>query len=83
MNYKLILKRDINEHLLCRYVDSDLGGHMKNGKSTTGYTFKLLDCIISWTSKKQQCVSISSTEAEFALLWWFCFNSDLFEKINQ
>lgn len=56
---------------LSGFVDSDWGGDItdrNNDKSTTGYIFKLDNCVISWASKKQQTVSISSTESKYNAL---------------
>ena len=49
-------------------VDSDWEGDTVNRKSTTGIIFKMFDCTISWSSKKQQTIAISSTESEFIAL---------------
>ena len=47
----------------CTYVDwvSDLDQH----KSTSRYAFLLNNCAISWTSKKQSCISLSTVEAKY------------------
>lgn len=50
------------------YVDADWAGDTKDRKSTSGYIFKVFDCVISWCTKKQLCVSLSSTEAEYVAL---------------
>jgi hypothetical protein len=47
------------------YSDSDLGGDPNDGRSTSGYYFFLGSGTISWKSKKQQSVSLCSTEAEY------------------
>jgi hypothetical protein len=52
---------------LVGYVDADWGG-AEDRKSTTGYLFLLNNAPISWTSKKQQTVALSSTEAEYIAL---------------
>lgn len=57
-----------NGNILTGFVDSDWGGDTTDRKSTTGFVFKMFDCTISWTSKKQQNVSISSTESEYVAL---------------
>lgn len=67
INLTLVFKID-NINLLYGFVDSDWGGDIKDRKSTTGYVFKLFNCTISWISKKQQCVSILSTESEYIAL---------------
>lgn len=68
INYVLLLRPDDNTNILNGFVDSDWAGDISDRKSTTGYVFKLLNCAICWVSKKQQCVSISSTESEYIAL---------------
>ena len=47
------------------YVDSDWGSDPDTMRSTTGYCMMLCGGAISWSSKKQPTVALSSTEAEF------------------
>lgn len=47
------------------YCDSDWAGDVDSRKSTTGYCFLLGQGAISWHSKKQPIVALSSTEAEY------------------
>ncbi|KAJ6090447.1 hypothetical protein N7486_009262 [Penicillium sp. IBT 16267x] len=48
------------------YTDSDWAGpHAEARLSTSGYLFKLAGAAISWQSKKQTSVALSSTEAEY------------------
>jgi len=47
------------------YTDSDYAGDLDERKSTSGYVFLLSSGAVSWSSKKQPIVSLSSTEAEF------------------
>ena len=47
------------------YTDSDFAGSLDDRKSTSGYVFQLRMNLISWASKKQPIVSISSAEAEY------------------
>ena len=42
-----------------------LGGNKDNSKSTTGYMVKVESGVVSWCSKLQPIVILSSTEAEF------------------
>ena len=47
------------------YIDSDHAGDLEDRKSTSGYVFLLSSGAISWSSRKQPVVSLSTTEAEF------------------
>ena len=49
------------------YSDADWAGD-ERPKSTSGYVFKLGGATISWSSKKQSVVALSSTEAEYIAL---------------
>lgn len=50
---------------LIGYTDSDYANDVEDRKSTSGYVFMMSKAAISWCSKKQQVVSLSTTEAEF------------------
>ncbi|XP_075097967.1 secreted RxLR effector protein 161-like [Nicotiana tabacum] len=52
---------------LVGYNDADHGGDLDERKSTSGYVFLLSDGAISWSSKKQSCVSLSTMEAEYVV----------------
>lgn len=47
------------------YADADWAGDLDDRKSTSGYVIKIGDCVVSWISKKQPTVSLSSAEAEY------------------
>ena len=47
------------------YTDSDYAGDQNDRKSTLGYIFMVNSSAISWSSKKQLVVTLSTTEAEF------------------
>jgi hypothetical protein len=47
------------------YCDADLGGDRDNSKSTSGYMVKIGSGVVSWSSKLQPFVTLSSTEAEY------------------
>ncbi|KAJ9535780.1 hypothetical protein OSB04_un001068 [Centaurea solstitialis] len=50
---------------LTGYTDADHGGCKLDRKSTTGRIQFLGDKLVSWDSKKQNCVSLSTAEAEY------------------
>lgn len=50
---------------LISFTDSDWAGCANDRKSTTGYAFSLGSGVISWASKKQKSIVLSSTEAEY------------------
>ncbi|KAI3691775.1 hypothetical protein L6452_31577 [Arctium lappa] len=50
---------------LTAYTDADHAGCMLDRKSTSGHVQFLGDKLVSWGSKKQLCVSTSTTEAEY------------------
>jgi hypothetical protein len=68
--------RGTSTHALCfggsntflqGYVDSDMEGDKDNKRSTTGYVFTIGGTIISWISKLQKVVALSTTEAEYVV----------------
>ena len=50
---------------LVAYTDSDYARNIDDRKSTSGHAFMLNLGAISWTSKKKQIVTLSTTEVEF------------------
>ncbi|KAI3767934.1 hypothetical protein L2E82_18363 [Cichorium intybus] len=67
------------------FADADLGGCADSGKSTTGYVFTIGGTAISWMSRLQKSVALSTTEAEYMaiaeaakeLIWLKNFLSEL------
>jgi hypothetical protein len=53
---------------LAGYSDSDWGEDRDDRRSTSAYTYRVGDGAISWKSRKQATVSLSSTEAEYKAL---------------
>ncbi|XP_053958679.1 uncharacterized protein LOC128863506 [Anastrepha ludens] len=50
------------------FADADWGSNIDDRRSYTGFTFKLANGAISWESRKQRTVAMSSTEAEYMAL---------------
>lgn len=47
------------------FVDADWAADVTDRRSFTGFCFRLSGSIVSWESRKQNCVALSSTEAEY------------------
>ena len=61
-----VVRRTEDEEVYLRgWTDSDWAGDVDDRRSTTGYCFTLGSGAISWSSKKQPTVALSSTEAEY------------------
>jgi hypothetical protein len=54
-----------HELKLLGYTDADYAGDHVTRKSTTGAIMLLNSSLISWTSQRQPCVALSSTESEY------------------
>jgi transposase InsO family protein len=74
---------------LVGYTDADWGGG-HGCRSVTGYAFMLAGGVISWQSKKQKTVALSTVEAEYMAttqgakeaVWWRSFLSGLGHDIT-
>jgi len=51
--------------IMSGFTDSDYAGDLDDRRSTSGHVFMMGSGVISWASKKQQVVTLSTTEAEF------------------
>ena len=62
----LIYRGPVNK--IIEYADADWGNDPTDSKSYTGYAFAVGGAVISWKSRKQRTVALSSTEAEYKAL---------------
>jgi hypothetical protein len=70
------------------FADAD-GMSLENRKAVSGYTFILNGAAVSWSSKQQEIVSLSTTEAEYIAItytakeaiWFRNFMAELFGPI--
>jgi Reverse transcriptase (RNA-dependent DNA polymerase) len=54
-----------SSELFTTYTDADHAGNPDNGRSTSGYVVKMGNGAVSWSSRLQTIVALSTTEAEF------------------
>lgn len=68
------------------YCDADWAGDQDERRSTTGYVFLMQGGAVSWATRRQPTIALSSTEAEFMsmvaaiqeALWLKRFESEVF-----
>ncbi|KFD67424.1 hypothetical protein M514_20460 [Trichuris suis] len=65
-NMKLVYKRA--EGSLTAYCDADWANDKDDRRSTTGFVVCLSGTAVSWSSKKQRTVALSTAEAEYMAL---------------
>lgn len=68
IDLKLTYRGDENPHSshpFVTYSDSDFAGCLDTRRSTSGYVAKVGSGAVSWSSKKQSTVALSTTEAEY------------------
>ncbi|XP_024081556.1 uncharacterized protein LOC106664782 [Cimex lectularius] len=64
---KLEFSKNENSNLLC-FSDADWGNKNNDRHSVSGSSFKYMGGLISWASKKQRTVALSTVEAEYVAL---------------
>lgn len=73
VNSKLVLGRTNQlAGFIHGYADASFADKSMNRKSISGTVFFINGGLVSWSSRKQNCVSLSSTEAEFIALSEAC-----------
>ena len=68
LNFGITFQAKDQTCILTGYSDADWANDTETRRSRSGYVFQINGCTISWCSKKQSCVSRSSTEAEYMAL---------------
>jgi hypothetical protein len=80
LDYKLTYAPNpATSELFTTYTDADHGGNPDNKKSTSGYVVTMGTGAISWSSRLQGIVTLSTTEAEYVAatsagqeILWLC-----------
>ncbi|XP_055523225.1 uncharacterized protein LOC129717372 [Wyeomyia smithii] len=82
-NYKLTYRKDA---AFTGYSDADWGNDAETRLSISGYVFLQRGGAVSWSSKRQSTVALSTTEVEYMALpmasqeavWWMGFLRELY-----
>ena len=91
INYGLIFKGKSSKCSLIDYSNADWANNPDTRRSTSGYVFQINGSTVSWSRKRQPCVTRSSTEAEYVALshatqeaiWLRRLLDDIREKQDQ
>ncbi|KAL5821663.1 hypothetical protein ACOSQ3_023545 [Xanthoceras sorbifolium] len=84
--------RGTSSHCLCfgnckpvleGYTDSDMAGDMDTRKSISGYLITFAGGAVSWQSRLQKCIALSTTEAEYIAITEGCKEMLWMEKFLQ
>ena len=65
LDYKLTYSPCGDSELFSSFTDADHAGCPDTGRSTSGYVIKMGTGAVSWSSRLQSLVALSTTEAEF------------------
>ncbi|XP_062541688.1 uncharacterized protein LOC134209694 [Armigeres subalbatus] len=68
LDFGLEYTADDDANLMEAFCDADWANDISDRRSITGYLFKVFNCTVIWTTRKQRAVSLSSTEAELCAL---------------
>ncbi|CAB0037468.1 unnamed protein product [Trichogramma brassicae] len=64
-NYGIMYDSRGSDKPLVGYSDADYANDIDTRRSTTGYAFMMSAGCVVWASRRQACVSLSTTEAEY------------------
>ena len=81
-HHGLLFKRNGSKAII-GYSDADWGGDVTDSKSTTSYLFQIGGTTITWQSKKQSCVALSTVEAEHVALAGAAQEAIWLRQLNQ
>jgi len=90
MDHQLIFAPSPSNELFEFFSDADHTGNSDNGKSTSGYLVRMGTGAVSWSSKLQTIVTLSTTEAEYVVavhagkevIWFRQFLTELGYSFN-
>ena len=76
---------------LIAYSDSDWAESRDDRHSTSGFVFLMANCAVSWASRRQPTISLSSTEAEYKsasdtcrqMTWLRTFGEELGDDVTR
>lgn len=91
INQGIVYAVDINNFQPIGYCDSDYAGDLNSRKSTSGHTVTIDKSPISWASRVQKSVALSTTEAEYYaiadcakdIIWYQQLFEDLSLPLNK
>ncbi|KAL0378348.1 UNVERIFIED_CONTAM: Retrovirus-related Pol polyprotein from transposon RE1 [Sesamum radiatum] len=89
LDYGLLYKRS-NDFKLRGFTDANWAGDTSDRHSTSGYCFNIGLAVVSWCSKKQSIVALSSTKAEYMAttiatqecIWLKRLIGDIYGRVN-
>eukprot|EP00253_Pinus_taeda_P027319 PITA_27319 len=73
----------VNNLIIQAFTGSDWEGSVDDHKSTSGAAFYLGGCLVSWLSKKQTSISLSTTEVEYITVASCCTQGLWMKKTFQ
>lgn len=81
INMRIVYQHRSSE--VISYCDADYAGNIDTKQTTTGYVFLFQDAAISWNSKLQKRVTLSSTESEYVAMVAAAKESIWFKQLEQ